>query len=997
MNRNIIILVGGERLAEPEARLTMLEAVPWAELQEVVGEAQVVVELGDALSIPYEPGRAKDLLEEREVRMLRLLCVVDEVSDEIVETYAMRIVQAFSDIGVEVEVTTVSELSHEELDTILHGPDPVVVIRWRKRPVMVQPTLPPVYLRTPMNQVFVGGWARVPVVIDPNAGLAIDDLVFDVVEGDALGRVSMSRDETYTVMTPEIMLLAGHQPGRGTLRATHRTTGQVLSQAPFDVTEYWPDDRDGPTFFVSGKLEGFSGGSTWGGGTAAVQNYNIKPAKGTKRLAIILVDTKSERYTNAAAVHTKYLNEAVNGVTSGGVTRSAAHYIREVSYGEVDLSAQVYGPVHLDKELADYLATDNMPLATADQAVITAADKLIDYKKFDIVVMVYRSVDAKPVTATSPAVPRRGVWPCAWTSTYSTSEGTLKLGSVAMPQDWGSGGGRTIHETLSHELGHTLGLGDLYKPVVPMPNPPPPTRNPGSWELMGYERHLPHYCMFHRLVLGWVKPSWVKTIDFSTSKLLYRKTFKLSPIEKGKPPAKHFAGIEIRIADGKNWYCEYRVGQTAHIGDRNLPTDQRVLITDGISSHYSAPISRPAVLLVPNDPDGDGSVLNVGQDLEATDQTNPVYPTPFELEVKSADQNTAEVQISYGIHGRPDPSIRPWPAGPDRQWQSPDIEIKNAKSAVDKKWFNVPWVGHENRVIAKVKNRGTTDAPKVRVNFFVKNLNVGGGPETFIGSQVRDIAADKTVEFEAKWSPPKKGHYCVDVRIPLYQIPTALSVVELTEHNNVAQTNYTRFISKTASPPTREVTYVDVGNPYDHPIRVYIEAGQSNPLYRTYVQHKWLTLAAKETRRVQVMFEFAPDEATRQDLPLEEHSQLPNNVDLMAFSLDREVVPSADSLEVLGGTDIQVVTGRATQFEEPDLGGDTITGSIVCVDNGEPVSSGIVIASVQVKGTSDEIYATDSVEDGSYQITLPNDWEVLELEYLPADGYGECISKVFSR
>ena len=996
MNRNITVLVGGERLAEPEASLTFLGAVPWAELQDIIGEAQVVVELGNALGIPFEPGRAENLVHERELHTLRLLCVVGEFSDDIAASYTMRIAQAFSEIGVEVEVTTVSELPQEELDTILKGPDPVVVIRWRK-PLLVRPTLPPVYLRTPMNPVFVGGWARIPVVIAPHAGLTIDDLSFDVVEGDAFGAVSMSRDETYSVTAPEIMLLAGHQPGRGTLRVSHNATGQVLAQAPFDLTDYWPDDLNGPTFFTSGKLEGFSGGSAWGGGTAGVQNYNIKPAKGTKRLAIILVDTKSERYTNAATVRTQWLNEAVNGVTSGGVTRSAAHYIREVSYGELDLSAQVFGPVNLDKELADYLTTDNIPKTTAWQAVITAADKLIDYKKFDVVVMVYRSVDAKSATATSPAVPGRAVWPCGWTVTYSTSEGKLNLGSIAMPHDWGSGGGKRIHETLSHEFGHTLGLDNLYEPTIPMPNPPPTDRNLGRWELMDSERHLPHYCIFHRLMLGWVQPSWVKTIDFSSSKVPYRQTFKLSPIEKGKPPAGHFAGVEIRIADGKNWYCEYRVGQTAHIGDRNLPTDQRVLITDGISSHYSAPVSRPPVLLVPNDPDGDGSVLTVGQDLEATDHTNPVYPTPFELEVKNADQNTAEVEISYGIHGRPDPSIRPWPASSDRQWQSPDIEIKNTKNTADKKWFNVPWVGHENRVIAKVKNRGTTDAPKVRVNFFVKNLNVGGGTETFIGSQVRDIAAEKTVEFEAKWSPPKQGHYCVVVRIPLYQIPTALSVVELTEHNNVAQSNYTRFISKTASPPTRAVTYVDVGNPYDHPIRVYVEAGQSNPLYRTYVQHKWLTLAAKETRRVQVMFEFAPDEATRQDLPFEEYRQLPNNVNFTAFSLDREVVPPADSLEVLGGTDIQVVTGRATRFGQPDLGGESIAGSIVCVDNGEFVPGGTVIASIQVQGSNEEIYETAMVANGSYQIALPNNWEVLEMEYVPADGYGECVSQVLSR
>ena len=40
----------------------------------------------------------------------------------------------------------------------------------------------------------------------------------------------------------------------------------------------------------------------------------------------------------------------------------------------------------------------------------------------------------------------------------------------------------------------------------------------------------------------------------------------------------------------------------------------------------------------------------------------------------------ADVRIRYGVDGQPDPSITPWPASPTRQWQSPDIRVKNARS-----------------------------------------------------------------------------------------------------------------------------------------------------------------------------------------------------------------------------------------------------------------------------------------------------------------------------
>ena len=47
----------------------------------------------------------------------------------------------------------------------------------------------------------------------------------------------------------------------------------------------------------------------------------------------------------------------------------------------------------------------------------------------------------------------------------------------------------------------------------------------------------------------------------------------------GNPPAGRFSGIEIRIADGKNYYFEYRNEQPTHIGDRELPNNNHVLGT----------------------------------------------------------------------------------------------------------------------------------------------------------------------------------------------------------------------------------------------------------------------------------------------------------------------------------------------------------------------------------------------------------------------------------
>ena len=93
-------------------------------------------------------------------------------------------------------------------------------------------------------------------------------------------------------------------------------------------------------------------------------------------------------------------------------------------------------------------------------------------------------------------------------------------------------------------------------------------------------------------------------------------------------------------------------------------------------------------------------------------------------------------------------------ASPQRPWQSPDIEVRNARSTADPQWFNTPWVGNPNTVVARVKNGGNVLAPSVRVNFYVKNYNIGGAPEVFLGSDVRNIAAGATVEFTTGWVPP---------------------------------------------------------------------------------------------------------------------------------------------------------------------------------------------------------------------------------------------------
>jgi M6 family metalloprotease-like protein len=840
------------------------------------------------------------------------------------------------------------------------------------------------------KRLFVGSYSPIDVQIDPGSGLTVEDFDFLVPDGIAGGVVSLARSPNFTPTEPTPILLGGYEPGPHAVQIIDRSTAMIVDELKFRLTTAWTNKRSGPGVWFSGSPRARLAGSAWGGGPAGPQNVSTMPATGTRRIAILFVDTSSQRYptdaTEMQVIRDRWMDELINGVMISGQLRGARAFYQEVSYGNLDLSASTFGPVQLSGSFASYFNGDGTPKGHFFQAAITAGDTAIDYDNFDSILCVSRSVDASGAFA----------WPYAsighW-GPYTTSEGSKNFGVISMPFDWDERRSREIHETFCHELGHNLGLGDQYAPAVA-------GRNVGAWDIMHDENPLPHLSVAHRMMLGWVPVGSVRTFNFAASGAPVDQSVALHAIELGAPPADRASTVEVRIGDGLNYYFEYRNGENPQIGDRALPTDQRVLGTDVASAPFVPPFARPTVLLLPADGDDSGAVLGNGDFYRELDNTPS--PVEFRADVSGLTIDKADLRVRYGTNGRPDPSIRPWPASPDRQWQSPDIEVRNTKNATDPSWANVPWVGNPNTVVAKVRNAGNVMAPQVRVNFYVKNFNIGGAPEAFLGSDVRDIGAGLTVEFTTNWVPPSTGHYCVIARIPLYVVPTAPTVVEMTELNNIAQSNYDRFNTSTGSPSTREHTYVEVGNPYDEATRVWIIGEQTNPLYRTYVETTWLWLKPRETRTIGVMLEYALDPA-RDGLPgdvrrvdrrrIERLTRVPNVLGLHAYAEDPHDTPR-HALELLGGAGISVTTGRATEVESFGNDGAMIVGRIVTVDDRAPVTSGSVVVTVTIdRGAPDRFMSLGGAveQNGTFLLRFPDhDFTLMRAEYLPSAGYGAC-------
>lgn len=854
-------------------------------------------------------------------------------------------------------------------------------------PTTPPPTSPPVDLTMPAGPIFVGSYAEIPVAIDPGTGLTMDDLDIVVPDGDKAGHVS--RSEPRGAAARSFMLLVGNEPGTYPILVTKHGTGVVLAAATFQSTDVWSDPDAGPNVWLE-RAESFPPPLPFlpiaqadAAADAPSRSARAATLPATPKVLIVIADTASNRFTGTegADAVTTWKNEARDGVTVGSATRSTKKYYEELTAGTVAMDIDVRGPVSLSGAWSTYFNTNKSPQwVNLFQACASAVDATVDFGTVFSLVCV-----TKGNSSTEFA------WPYAWGTTIATGEGNVSPRMISMPHDWPSrdgSGGRAIHVTLSHEFGHNLGLPDEY--ATDGMTQAVKDRDPKAWTLMSWDGDLPHVTVPERRWLDILSPSAIRTFDYGGATAPINATVELKPAELGNPPGGGAAGVEIKKAAGWSYWCEYRVGQATQIGDRKLPTDDRVLCTD-IQAETS---SRRAIVLLPNDADGDGPVLGNLQNYTEPDPN--VADATLKLSVSAADGTKALLRVEYGPRGRPDPSIRPWPAGPTRPWQSYDIEVTNAATSLSPANANKAWAGHDNTVHATVHNEGTIDATGAVVNFYVKDLNAGGpSGATFLGSSTVTIPAGGSVTTEAPtlWKPPAKGHFCIVVQIsPYSRMVGPFLVDEISSGNNEAQSNYDVVTSVSHSPASREAVTIKVTNPYPVPAYVTMHVDQTRTDFRTYLAHRWLRMAGGETRDVVVMFE-----STR-DTPLQDPDRqrwAENHVSISS-SIFNPLDPVVDHDDVLGGAEIVVRHGWATQVDDLRVNDTRVTGRVVRFD-GQPVPGGwVVLEFTDASGGNPRVVTVTApvAANGTFSATAaPLPWDFVTGYYVPVPGFAESESK----
>ena len=414
-----------------------------------------------------------------------------------------------------------------------------------------------------------------------------------------------------------------------------------------------------------------------------------------------------------------------------------------------------------------------------------------------------------------------------------------------------------------HELGHTLGFGDLYKETGYRDE----LKYLNEWAMMSADGYMSHHCGYHKLQANWI-PSGAGTAHDYGRVLPFglpepattvTKEMLLVPIEIWRDSlitsARTAFGVPEDFPVGQLMWIDFG-GDGATFGliearesaknssghlhfSKNIPGNGGILITNGIAWHLDDRFAvnnfyrRPCQLLNPNNilrNSGDQFDLSLAPEL-------PVKGMKVELiDRKTVESDTEVYRIKVSRENAEFVDL--YFADGDPYYKSPDLWVdwwRNNKP--EPKNFNpdytlgqpldqgetvfVPSKGAEPHwVVARLRNRGKVKALDVKINFYYMDPPGGGDGGKPLNTMSRkglkliDTSTGNTIsggdlahKIPVQWNVPAgfSGHTCILVEIEDYKIPSdakggALGSEDVWQVNNHAQKNVDNFQALSGSP-----------------------------------------------------------------------------------------------------------------------------------------------------------------------------------------------------
>jgi len=391
----------------------------------------------------------------------------------------------------------------------------------------------------------------------------------------------------------------------------------------------------------------------------------------------------------------------------------------------------------------------------------------------------------------------------------------------------------------THALGHHFGMEDLYEhegAVFPRPYA-------DGWGNMA-DDGAGNFTNVH--FMGWnkLKPDWLEDADV---RFIPRPNVSLPPqsfplsrqsvdgtgrelIQVGTT-----AEVTDRLNERVSFYIEARA-QAADAYDANVPSDGVLVyyVNEDISQGFG-PLR--IVDATPGDNNLTNAALQIGNIITDIDDSG--------LDVEVLAPTGAEdyqVRISYTP---PATDVDAWIHARDQSWRSMDIWVDspvngldgvgNTREPADR--GDTPRPGQINRIYARIYNHGPGIAHNVQVDLWVSDPYQGidgGGVDPDTGGNVTfnkhfskvietlpvtDDGETVWVEWTPEPVPPGQNgpHACVKVKI-------ADVLNDINDYNQVSQENIREYDTTSDSPYDPVVQPIQVANPYDRPILVYLRA-----------------------------------------------------------------------------------------------------------------------------------------------------------------------------